>query len=407
MKRRDFLFGTAAAATGAAIIPNLWGCKKDEECPTPESQAHFNYLEVSGTHHDIGKQIGTRFSKEIMASRMAIPDIVNGATGIVQAAPDVFYNPFLEASQNHFPDYVDELQGIADGSGISFQDIMIGNMAMEIIYLYYELTGKKKYTFPPSYGCSSTAYSKNGKLFLTHNEDLFTSFLSYMYLLKIKVTGKPEILTLSYPGMLPGIPPGMNEAGIVQCGNDIAGLHIEQSVPMAFHFRSVLDATSLDDAVDRAKFPNRARTMTHNIGSFNENKIVSVEAAPSKNESHNVDGFYVHTNHFILPEMLDIEIMPNGIPSSVSRFEKLTTMSDEYADKPNDVNGNLITSFMSSHEGELPPCVHNHSDPLPNPPPVHPPPTASTLSHSVFDFQEKSWKLYYSNPCLNNSKIIK
>jgi len=393
MKRREFLFGSAAAA-GALTLPLAWGCQKDEECPTPEQQPHFNYLEVSGTHHDIGKQIGARFSKEIMASYMAIADLVNAVKGIVQYAPDVFYDPFLEAAQNYFPDYIEELQGISDGSGISFQNIMEGNMGLEIIFLYYELTGTKKYSFPPSYGCSSTAYSKNGKSFLTHNEDLFTSFLSYMYLLKIKVTGKPEILTLSYPGMLPGIPPGMNEAGIVQCGNDIAGLHIEQSVPMAFHFRSVLDATSLDDAVDRAKFPQRARTMTHNIGSFNENKIVSVEAAPSKNESHNVDGFYVHTNHFILPEMLDIEIDPTGLPSSESRFNKLTELSDAYADKPNEVNGDLITAFMSSHDAEIPPCVHDHGG-------------ASTLSHSVFDFQEKSWKLYYSNPCLNNSKIIK
>ena len=393
MRRRDFIFGTAAAATGAAIIPNLWGCQKDEKCPTPDTQAHFNYLEVSGTHYDIGKQIGARFSKEIVASHIAIANLINTAKEIVQSAPDVFYDPFLEAAQTHFPNYVEELQGISDGSGISFQDIMEGNMGLEIIFLYFELTGKLKYTFPPSYGCSSTAYSKNGKSFLTHNEDLFTSFLSYMYLLKMKVTGKPEILTLSYPGMLPGIPPGMNEAGIVQCGNDISGLHIEQSVPLAFHFRSILDATSIDDAVDRAKFPHRARTMTHNIGSFNENRIVSVEAAPTKNQSHNVDGFYVHANHFILPEMLDIVIAPSGLPSSESRFNKLTELSDPYADKPNDVNGDLITGFMSSHDAEIPPCVHDDGG-------------ASTLSHSVFDFQAKNWKLYYSNPCLNNSKII-
>ena len=392
MKRREFLFGSAAAA-GALTLPFTWGCQKDEECPTPESQPHFNYLEVSGTHYDIGKQIGARFSKEIMGSHLALGDLLNTVKGIIQSAPDVFYDPFLEAAQTHFPDYVDELQGIADGSGMTFADIMQSNIFMEVIYLYYELSGKKKYSFPPSYGCSTTAYSKNGKSFLTHNEDLFTSFLSYMYLLKIKVTGKPEILTLSYPGLLPGIPPGMNEAGIVQCGNDISGLHIEQSVPLVFHFRSVLDATSLDDAVDRAKYPHRARTMTHNIGSFDENKIVSVEAAPLKNESYEIDGFYVHTNHFILPEMLDVDLDPSGMPSSESRLNKLTTLSDVYANKPDEVIGDLITGFMSSHEGELPPCVHDHGG-------------ASTLSHSVFDFDKKNWKMYFSNPCLNNSRIF-
>ncbi|MBI9038174.1 MAG: hypothetical protein JEY97_08590 [Bacteroidales bacterium] len=388
MKRRDFLFSSAAAA-GALTLPLAWGCEKDKECSTPDSQPHFNYLEVSGSHYEIGKQIGARFSKQISGSFLAISDMLNAVSEIVQSAPDVFYEPFLEAAQNHFPDYVSELQGIADGSGIPFSSIFKNNIFMEVIYLYYELSGKKAYSFPPDFGCSSTAYSKNGKTFLTHNEDLFTSFLSYMYLLKIKVKGKPEILTLSYPGLLPGIPPGMNEAGIVQCGNDICGLHIEQSVPMVFHFRSVLDATSMNDAIERAKYSPRARTMTHNIGSFDENKIVSVEAAPTKNQSHNIDGFFVHTNHFILPEMLDIDIDPGGLPSSESRFNKLTELSGAYTDKPNSVNGDLITSFLSNHDAEMPPCVHDHNG-------------ASTLSHSLFDFQNKTWKLFYSNPCLGN-----
>jgi len=92
---------------------------------------------------------------------------------------------------------------------------------------------------------------------------------------------------------------------------------------------------------------------------------------------------------YYVDELQGIEIKEEGKPSSESRFDKLTAMSDENADKPNDVNGNLTTGFMSSHAGELPPCVHDHD-------------TASTLSHSVFDFQEKNWKLYYSNLCLKN-----
>jgi hypothetical protein len=393
MKRRDFLFGTAAAASGLVVLPSIWGCKKEDDQIPIESANQFKYLEVSGTNYEVGKQIGQYFSKEIMGSQLAIGDFLNSINQIIESSRETFYDPFLEAAQTHYPDYVDELQGIADGAGKSFENIFIGNIFMEVMYKYLELTGEKKYTLSGDLGCSSVAYSKNGKSFLTHNEDLFTSFINYLYLLKIKVTGKPEILTLSYPGLLPGIPPGMNEAGIVQSGNDICGLHIEDSVPMALHFRSVLDATSLDDAVERAKNPHRARTMTHNIGSFVENKIVSVEAAPNKNQSKIVDGFLVHTNHFVFSNMKDIIIDENSLPSSVSRFNKLTTMSNAYANKPSDVNGELISSFLSSHEGDFSPCVHDRAG-------------ASTLCHSVFDFQNKSWKLYFSNPCMSNSKIV-
>lgn len=392
MKRRDFLLSTAAAVSGAVVLPNIWGCNNKEESLIPiESANKFKFLEVSGTNYEVGKQIGSYFTKEIIGSQLAIGDFLATVNQIVQSSPETFYDPFLNAAQNHFPNYVDELQGIADGSGKSFENIFIGNIFMEIMYKYLELTGEKKCHLPSDLGCSNVSYSKNGKSYLTHNEDLFTSFINYLYLLKIRVPGKPEILTLSYPGLCPGIPPGMNEAGIVQSGNDICGLHIEDSVPFAFHFRSVLDATSLDDAVNRAKFPHRSRTMTHNIGSFSENKIISVEAAPDKNEIKTVDGFFVHTNHFVLPEMTDVLIDPDSLPSSVSRFDKLTNMSNEYINSPNDVNGDLMTGFLSSHVGEMPPCVHDRGG-------------ASTLCHSVFDFQEKNWKLYYSNPCLNNSK---
>jgi len=385
MKRRDFLKNSAIASS-ALSLPFAWGCDKKDEII--DVQPHFKYLEFSGTNYEVGKQIGSYFSKEIKASHYAISGLINSVTQLVQANPEIFYTPFLDAAQNHFPDYVDELQGLADGSGLTFQQIIIGNIFMEIVYLYYQLSPSNKIKLAPGLGCSTMAYSNNGKLFLGHNEDLFTSFLNSMYVLKINVASKPEFICLSYPGILPGVPPGMNEAGIVQTGNDICGLGIEASVPMVFHFRSVFDATSLDDAVERASYPHRARTMTHNIGSFDEQKIVSVEAAPSKNQTHLVDGFFVHTNHFVLNNMLDVQIDPETLPSSESRFNVLTSKAEN---NNAIVTPDLITDFMSSHETELPPCVHDHNG-------------ASTLAHALFDFDKRNMNLYFSNPCLKNDR---
>ena len=393
MKRKDFLYGTAAVATGTALLPNLWGCKKEEDVSSDQIQ-HFKTLEVSGTNYEVGKQIGLHFNKEIASAHFGLKNLLGAVKGIVQSAPDVFYDPFVEASQNIFPDYMDELHGMADGAGITFKDLMLPSLFMEIFYLYNELTGKKVFDLNSNLGCSTVAYSKNGSLYLAHNEDLFTSFINSMYVIKMSVPGKPQIHSLCYPGMLVGMAPSMNEAGIVQTGNDICGLHIEQSVPMVFHFRSVLDAVSIDDAVGRASIPQRARTMTHNIGSFEEKKIVSIEASPLKNEKYDVSDFYVHTNHFILPEMLDVEIDEDSLPSSTSRFDILTSESAPYSNKPEAIESDLFTRFLSSHVGEFSPCVHDNGG-------------ASTLAHTVFDFEERTWKLLYSNPCLGNSITYK
>ncbi len=395
MKRRQFLFRAAAAGTGAVILPSLWGCSKDDDTEIipvkPESHPFFKYLEASGSHYEVGKQIGANFSKEIQSSRMALRDLLTAINAIIDSAPDVFYTPFLEASQKFFPDYIDEIQGIADGCKLSFKDIFSSNIFMEVYYLYYELSGKKAVQLPDNLGCSTLAYSKDGKLFLAHNEDLFTSFLNSMYLVKLSVKGKPDILGLSYPGMLMGVPPGMNEAGIVQSGNDISGLHIEPSVPAAFHFRSVMDAQNLDDAIARASIPQRAKTMTHNIGSFTEKRIVSIEAAPEVRSQKEISGMYVHTNHFIDDATKEIAQDESVFPSSFGRFDTLTANAAPYGEKPDDIHDALFTELMSSHEGEYTPCVHDQNG-------------SSTLSHTVFDFQEKNWKLYYSNPCLGRVK---
>ncbi|MBU3927514.1 MAG: C45 family peptidase, partial [Bacteroidetes bacterium] len=239
--------------------------------------------------------------------------------------------------------------------------------------------------------CSSVAYAKNGKLFLAHNEDLFTCFINSMYVVKISISGKPQFIGLNYPGILSGMPPCMNEAGILQVGNDISGLHIEPSVPMVFHYRSAMDATSLSDAISRVTIPERARTMTHTLGSFQENRIVCVEAAPSKHEQHEVDNFFVHTNHFILPEMTDIPLDEDTLPSSISRFDVLTDETKPFVGNQEGVTNGLFTEFLSSHDGEYSPCVHDHGG-------------GSTLGHAVFDFQDKNLRMNYSNPCLGISK---
>ncbi len=382
---------TAAVAGGSALLPLAWSCEKDDSEPVVDSPIQFKYLEVSGSHYEVGKQIGEHFSKEIAAAQIGVSDIINAVKSIVQAAPEVFYDPFLEAAQTHYPDYVDELQGIADGAGMSLKDVMSTNMMMEILYHHAELTGVKDHLPGPNLGCSTLAYAGSDRHFMAHNEDLFTSFINSMYTLKISVSGKPEFMGLCYPGILPGMPPNINEAGIIQVGNDISCLHIKPEVPMVFHFRSVMDAESLDDAVSRASFQRRARTMTHTIGSIPERKIISVEAAPDKHETKIIDGFYVHTNHFVLPEMLDIALDPGGMPSSTSRFDILTQDTQAYESKPELVNSDLLTRFLSGHQGaDVPPCVHD----------VH---GASTLAHAVFDFDNSQWKLFYSNPCLNNT----
>lgn len=94
--------------------------------------------------------------------------------------------------------------------------------------------------------------------------------------------------------------------------------------------------------------------------------------------------------------MTDIPQDPEGFESSYGRFDTLTGLYENYLNSPQEeVSGELLTSFLASHENAPNcPCVHQNG-------------AGSTLAHSVFDLENRNWKLYFSNPCYNNSKNFK
>jgi hypothetical protein len=84
------------------------------------------------------------------------------------------------------------------------------------------------------------------------------------------------------------------------------------------HFlaRSVLDADSLSDAIRRITVAGRAAGFAYNIGSVAERRVTCVEVSPDHHSVREVQGHYVHTNHY-----LDLKGLRQGVgPSSRARL---------------------------------------------------------------------------------------
>jgi hypothetical protein len=105
-----------------------------------------------------------------------------------------------------------------------------------------------------------------------------------------------------------------------------------------------------------------------------------------------VEGFYVHTNHFLHPAMVEgaeTGTRPFDVPyiSSTTRMEVLSR-AIENGGEPSDVSG--ILGLLSLHDRRpYSPCRHPEGD-------VH----GVTLGTAVFQSPEKSMTLYHGNPCL-------
>jgi predicted choloylglycine hydrolase len=404
MKRNEFL--RSSALIGAAAL--AFGCDTDSNPTAPEVQSEmppFPYLEVSeSSNYQIGYKIGNHFKLQfneiyarLIADKINNPESqFNGMSLMeillyfVDSDPATFRDPFYNAVETHFPQYLEELKGMAEGADVPFNYLFTSMCQLEIIGL---LNGSKSVNLqkPSIKGCSTVSYAGSNKLFLAHNEDFFTAHADLMYVVKVSQPGKPTFMCLNYPGSVLGIPPGMNDAGMVFSGNQVDLPTSSPGVPFVFLSRAIYEAKSISDAKSIVQFPNLAYATHFNIGSFKEKKIISAEVMPGKYEIHEVSNFYVHTNHFVLPTMEGLSVVDNN---SVNRRNMLINKSGEYTSKPGEVNSDLITGWMSSHDG-YPDAVCVHLD------------GGLTVAHSLFDFQNETWKLYRGNPCNNAYKTIK
>ena len=352
-------------------------------------ETYFPVLEVSGSHYDIGHAIGTTFKERIIKAFDLQAGLMSTIKAFVETDRERYYAQYLEVAQAQFPQFIEELNGMADGSGIPFEKFMLMNMFSELIHMM-------SHTITiPLHGCSTVSYSHGGQIYLAHNEDLFYSLHDLMFIVKAHPTGKPSFISFCYPGMLMSIAPAMNDVGIFYSGNYITGTVLtEGGIPTSFIERSIMEARTLDEAIQKATIDNRAYCYHVSLASRSDAKVVSLEVAPSTYYLQEVEGLFEHTNHFFQPGM---ETFSEQDANSISRLQVLTGLADAYAYRLNDVYGDLLTQFLSSHDNwPDSPCVHAQTEE-----------SAQTMGSTLFDVNNGAWRIAYNNPCERKFQEIK
>jgi hypothetical protein len=196
-------------------------------------------LHLSGNYYDIGYQHGVLLREMVKKN---LTSIVDNQTDLGSTTEYKMYKMLRGAMharlKPHIPQkYMDEMRGLADGSGLSFEEILTGNL------------------MPEAFHCSGMALF--GKA--THDGSLYhVRILDYMtkaglqdmaVLMIISPTGGRTLMNVSYAGFL-GSVTGMNDARITIGEMGGGGQGYYDGMPMSFLIRDALErATSLYDAV--------------------------------------------------------------------------------------------------------------------------------------------------------------
>lgn len=340
-------------------------------------------VRVRGSHREIGRQIGEACAEQVRHSVENARSLVEQTYqsleltwegAIIQARK---YMPF---TQERYPQYVDELVGIAEGAGVSYDELAVVN-AMEGVTMDALHLAK----------CTSLAVNgdrtADGHVLVAHNEDWLPDDEPDVYLVHASPDDEPPWLAMTYGGLLPNI--GFNAEGIAQCCDTVYPNDTRIGIPRVLVSRAVLAARSLSEAIRSAIVPQRAAGYNHLL--VNEaGELYSVEVSARRFAIlYGEDGSIVHTNHYLDMKMQAIEDDSEELIETRLRYFRALRLL-----KRADLHTLKSLQAIQRDHLNYPNSICNHSDKD-----LDPLDREKTICALIMDLSSRAMHIAWGNPC--------
>jgi isopenicillin-N N-acyltransferase-like protein len=342
-------------------------------------------IRVSGTHREIGQQIGIACADQVHNSLDNAHKLIESAYEHLQLTWDgavIQGRKYIPFAQERYPKYVDELMGIAEGAGVSFDDLTVLN-AMEAVTMDALHLTK----------CTSFAVNDertaDGHILVAHNEDWVPDDEPDVYIILAKPDDEPAFLAMTYGGLLPNI--GFNAHGIAQCCDSVYPSDCRIGIPRLFVSRAVLAARTPAEAIRHMLAPHRAAGYNHLLA-HESGELYNIEvSARHFAVLSSLNGSLAHTNHYLDPNMMHVESEPDELICTRVRYLRalhLLGMTEQHSVK-------TLQKILRDHVN-YPDSICNHAvddfDPLDR---------EKTITSLVMDLTSQQMYVCWGNPCIN------
>ncbi len=261
-------------------------------------------LELAGTHFDIGFRVGEIFRREIQHIVHHHPDLNETLLPLFKTHEGRrFYEKFASLHRVTFPDFWDELRGIASGAGCDMELLFLLNLRGE----YAPISAARDLA-----GCTTCTLKTDEGFILGHNEDAAKMFQDFLYLAHVKPKGKPGFLTLSYPGFLFGNAAGVNDCGVFFTVNITALRNPDFGMGRCFTARALLEAQDMQRAFGILADSPRSSGFNYTPADLEKCVVWNVEVISDQLHIRTVHDSYVHTNHYIDISDVDHIVTPSS-----------------------------------------------------------------------------------------------
>ena len=279
------------------------------------------FVSVRGSWGAMGEQVGQMFAPLIGRHLDAWLAHVGRETGAARGAVVAAAQAYAQPIQAHAPFLWEELEGMARGSGIALDELLVLQARAEVL--------RAKRPAPPAEPpaeCTTFALGgrrvEGGNVLFGQNVDLIPFLAEYGVIVRQHPREAPATLMYMTAGLLGHN--GLNEAGVGVCANfvdDPSGWG--EGLPRYLLSRLALREERAETALAAAMRPPRAASrnllVADSGGDFVDAELLRKEAGIIRGR----DGLLVHANHLEAPEFQGYE---KPTENSLRRRERLESL---------------------------------------------------------------------------------
>jgi isopenicillin-N N-acyltransferase-like protein len=300
-------------------------------------------IEVKGTHRQVGQQIGEQMRRQLHRIIASLHQQQNLPPGVTWEEMIQKAHLCLSYSRAAYPQYVEELVGIAEGADLPFDEVFLW-MCEEF---WRKAAWRGGGLIKPK-GCTDFAArgraTADGATLLAHTNDLSRDTEQNLVILKVQAGDEPEFLAVSVGGL--GYSAGFNAAGISLTGNEVSSNDVCPGVPRQLMVRAILAARRLGEAMAACLLPQRASNYNNIIADTN-GEVYSVEGSATDVDPLYIEGdVLAHANHYVSPHMRRFESDRSLIYESVVRHNRALRLLREHYGQ---ITPELLRTFLTDH----------------------------------------------------------
>ncbi len=341
----------------------------------------FDSYYFAGTYLEVGRQYGEAIRDQLQEVYEENLEKLIKKDGVSMEKLHQIVTAYQKLCMKYAPGLMEQLHGEGESSGIGDFGAMLLNVSREIGAIH-----ASRLMECTSYAVGGS-YTADGKHYSGQNQDMTNGYDEKCSIVTFAVLGKPKIMFMLPAGNLAFS--GMNSEGISCNRNFIFGSPWKFALPRYFSTRLALENTSLEgvkETMDRLDYPSSH----HSLFADRHGRILSYELDSQAFHGSWFKECFVHTNHFILPEMLSYEKRTKE--ECHNSIVRLNYMKGKLEASRGNVTKESIMDILTSHENALDCiCVHDRHG-------------SSTIASMINCLDDGVMLVSKGNPCVNGYK---